>query len=542
MMRTMKLVFTAILLITVSGLFSQTVQEGKRLLFMHRYQSAKSTLEKVVAAAPTNAEAIYWLAQSQFELKDLNGAKEVLRKGMEGSNGSNPLLLVAMGQAELAEKKTNDARQRFETAISLTKGKDVSIFTAIGRANLEEGGDPAYGIEKLKQGTTVKGFKDAMTHIYMGDLYRKLMNGGGAVSSYENALMIDPKLALAKHKIGKIYLTQGFEQKDIFLGKFNDAVADDPTFAPALYDMYVYYYSRDVNKATEMFNKYKEHAEPGPALDYEEASLQFAAGDFKNAILKADNLLKSQGEKADARLYRLKGYSFDKLGDSVQALAQMELFFQKAAADQINPDNYVVAAYNAAKLKTDLTKVDYYFTKAIDTDTTITNKVDYTRKAADFFKKSGNTVKSAEWLTKVLTINPKLSKVDLYNAGFENFKATQYKRADSIFTIYKTNYPAEVYGHYWSFRSLSVIDSTMEQGLAIADCEKFISIAEAEKAKNKSTLITAYGYLASYNANIKKDLAGAATFLDKIIEIDPNNQDAIKNRDIIQKALAAPKK
>jgi len=542
MMRTMKLGFTAMLLITVSGLFAQTVQEGKRLLFMHRYQSAKTTLEKVVAGAPTSAEAIYWLAQAHFELKDLNGAKEVLRKGMEGANGSNALLLVAMGQAELAEKKTNDARQRFETAISLTKGKDVSIFTAIGRANLEEGGDPAYGIEKLKQGTTVKGFKDAMTYVYMGDLYRKLMNGGGAVSSYENALMIDPKLALAKHKIGKIYLTQGFEQKDIFLGKFNDAVADDPTFAPALYDMYVYYYSRDVNKATEMFNKYKEHAEPGPALDYEETGLQYAVGDFKNAIAKADNLLSSQGARADARLYRLKGYSFDKLGDSVQALAQMELFFAKATPEQINPDNYVIAAYNAAKLKADPAKVDYYFSKAIDADTTITNKIDYTRKAADFFKKSGNTAKSAEWLTKVLTINPKVSKVDLYNAGFENFKAAQYRKADSIFTVYKTNYPAEVYGHYWSFRSLSVIDSTMEQGLAIPDCEKFISIAEAEKAKNKSTLITAYGYLASYNANIKKDLAGAAAFLDKIIEIDPNNQDAIKNRDIIQKALAAPKK
>jgi Tfp pilus assembly protein PilF len=62
------------------------------------------------------------------------------------------------------------------------------------------------------------------------------------------------------------------------------------------------------------------------------------------------------------------------------------------------------------------------------------------------------------------------------------------------------------------------------------------------KVKNKITLVTAYGYLAGYTANIKKDLAGASAFLEKIIEIDPNNQDAIKNRDIIQKALAAPKK
>jgi len=542
MMRTMKLGFTAMLLITVTGLFSQTVQEGKRLLFMHRYHSAKMTLEKVVAAAPTNAEAIYWLAQAHFEHKDLNGAKEVLRKGMEGANGSNPLLLVAMGQAELAEKKTNDARQRFETAISLTKGKDVSIFTAIGRANLEEGGDPAYGIEKLKQGTTVKGFKDAMTHIYMGDLYRKLMNGGGAVSSYENALMIDPKLALAKHKIGKIYLTQGFEQKDIFMGKFNDAVADDPTFAPALYDMYVYYYSRDVNKATEIFNKYKEHAEPGPALDYEEASLQFAAGDFKNAIVKADNLLKSQGDKADARLYRLKGYSFDKLGDSVQALAEIETFFQKAAADQINPDNYVVAAYNAAKLKTDLTKVDFYFTKAIDADTVVANKIDLAKKAADFFKRDGQLEMSANWFVKVMTLKPKPSNVDYYNAGMAFYNLKEFVVSDSLFTIYKVNYPKENVGYLWSFRSKRYIDTSMVMGLAVPSAIELITILDSDKVKFKSQIIEASGYLANYYANIKTDYAASIQWFDKILEVDPTNADAIKYKDILTKRLAAPKK
>jgi len=537
----MKLSFVLILVMISGILTAQSLQEGKKFLYQQRFASAKATMEKVVAAAPTNPESIYWLAQVHFEMKDVNGAKEVLRKGMEGANGSNPLLLVAMGQAELVDKKPNDARQRFETAISLTKGKDVAVFAAIGKANLEEGGDAAYGIEKLKAATLVKNFKDAMVHLYMGDLYRKMMDGGGAVSSYENALLVDPKLAIAKYKIGKIYLTQGNEQRDIFLQKFNDAITDDGTFTPALYDMYVYYFLRDVVKATDFFNRYKANTDPGPALDYEEASLQFAGGDFKNAITKSDALLGNQGENADARLYRLKAYSYDKLSDSIQALSLLETFFQKAKPEQINPDNYVVAAFNAAKQKADPAKVDYYFTKSIETDTLVANKIDYAKKAADFFKKSGNNVKSAEWLTKILTINPKLSKVDLYNAGFENFKATQYQRADSIFSIYKTQFPTEVYGHYWSFRSRSVIDSTMEQGLAVADCEKFISIAELDKVKNKSTLITAFGYLAGYSANIKKDLATAKTYLEKIIEIDPTNQDAIKNRDIIDKALAAKK-
>ena len=535
------LIFSLSLFFGIGISSAQTIQDGKKLLLQQRYQSAKSTMEKVVATGPTNPESIYWMAQVLFEMKDINGAKEVLRKGMEGANGSNPLLLVAMGQAELAEKKVNDARQRFETAISLTKGKDIAVLVAIGKANLEEAGDPAYGIEKIKAATLIKNFKDAMAHVYMGDLYRKMMDGGGAVSSYENALLVDPKLAVAKYKIGKVYLTQGNEQKDIFLAKFNDAITDDPSFSPAIYDLYVYYFMRDVNKASQYFNQYKLNADAGPALDYEEASLQFAAGDFNNAITKADALLQTQGANADARLYRLKGYSFDKLGDSVNAFSFLETFFQKAKPEQVNPDNYIVAALNAAKLKLSPDKIDYYFGMSIESDTLVANKLDYAKKASDFYKRAGNTVKSAQWLTKILSINPKISKVDLYNAGFENFKATQYQLADSIFSVYKTQFPNEVYGHYWSFRSRSVIDSTMELGLAVPDCEKFISIAELDKSKNKSTLITAYGYMAGYNANVKKDLAIAKSFLEKIIEIDPTNQDAIKNRDIIDKALATKK-
>ncbi|MFN5376725.1 MAG: tetratricopeptide repeat protein, partial [Chitinophagaceae bacterium] len=307
----MKLGFTALLVVASLNLFAQGVHEAKKHIHAKKHNTAKHTLRKALEADPNNPELVYWLAQAYFDHKDPKGAKDVLLKHMGGALGNNPLLLVAMGQVELTENKPNDARQKFETAISLTKGKDIAIFTAIGKANLEQGGDPAYGIEKLKLATAIKGFKDPMTYIYMGDLYRAIQNGGGAVSSYENALVIDPKMALAKHKIGKVYLTQGSESRDIFLQKFSDAILDDPTFTPALYDMYVFYFSRDVNKAIQYFNDYKKHAEPGPALDYEEASLQFASANFQNAIAKSDDLLKSQGDSADPRLYRLKAYSYD---------------------------------------------------------------------------------------------------------------------------------------------------------------------------------------------------------------------------------------
>ncbi len=534
-MSKIKLNLIAAALLMSQMVFAQSVQDGRKFIYYERFRSAKETLQKMVAANPGNAEAQYWLGQALLGQKDIAGAREVYQKALQ-SNGSNPLLLVGSGHIDVLEGKANVAKQHFETAVSLTKGKDVNVLNAIGRANADKNGDPAYAIEKLKTAVAIKGTKEPDIFINMGDAYRLQMDGGGAVSSYQNALGIDPKYAAAKYKIGKVYLTQGREQVDLFIKYFNEAVADDPAYAPAYYEMYTYFFNRDVNKSVEYFNKYKSNTDVGPALDYEEASLLFAKGDFKGAVGKADQLLQVQGANADARLHRLKGYSYDKAGDSVNALASMETFFQKAREDQILPDNYVLMANLMAKFPEKSTQAEVYFNKAIEVDTIMNNKVDYAKRAAEMYRKAGNQEKAAEWTTKILTIRPQPGKVDIYNAGFETFKAGLYSRADSIFQLYKQNFPTETYGYYWCFRSLSAIDSTMEKGLAVPDAQKFIEVAEQDKAKNKLTLVIAYGYMAGYHANIKKDFSTAIGFLDKILEIDPANADAIKNKDILQKA------
>jgi tetratricopeptide (TPR) repeat protein len=536
-MTKIKIGIVAVVLLMSNLVFAQTLDDAKKLIDYERYGSAIEALEKLYAANAGNVEIQYWLGQAYIEGKKTDKAKQVYQKALE-TNGSNPLLLVAMGHVELLEGKKNEARQRFETAISLTKGKDITVLNAIGKANAGKNGDADYAIEKLTQATTIKGFKEPDVYINMGDAYRKKNDGGGAVKSYQNALAIDPKHAIAHHKIGKIYYTQGKDQEATFTKHFNDAISADPNFAPAYYDMYVYFFFRDVYKSKTYFNQYKSVADKGPALDYEEAALSFAAGEYKEAVDKSTALLNKYGNDADARLYRLRGYSNWKLGDSAVAIKDFETFFEKATEDQIVPDNWLVAAELAAKFPERQANFDRYVRAAIATDTSDKGKVDIAKKAVDIFKKAGNQEKVAEWALTAMSLNPNPSKVDIYNAGFENFKAGNYMRADSVFDIYKGKYPDEVYGHYWSFRSLSVVDSTMEQGLAIPDATRFIEVAEMDKVKNKSTLITAYGYLAGYNANVKKDFATAITFLDKIIEIDPANADALKNKEILQKALA----
>jgi tetratricopeptide (TPR) repeat protein len=191
-----------------SVVHAQSVDQGKRFYYYERYKSARDVLEKTLASNPNNIDAMYWLGQVLIETKDTAGAKALYQRGL-ASNGSAPLLLVGMGQIELMEGKTNDAKQRFETAISLTKGKDVQVLNAIARANVEaKAGDATYAIEKATQATQIKGFNDPDTYLLLGDAYRKNIEGGGAVTAYTKALALNPKLAAAKYKIGKVYLTQ----------------------------------------------------------------------------------------------------------------------------------------------------------------------------------------------------------------------------------------------------------------------------------------------------------------------------------------------
>lgn len=540
---TIRFIVASALLCNVAS--AQSVNDGKKFYYYEKYVSAKDALEKAVAAKPDDAEAVYWLGQTLIEMRDTAGAKAVFQKALQ-SKGSDPLLLAGMGQVELMEKKTNEARQRFETAISLTKGKDIGILNAVGHANAAAAeGDAKYAIEKLTLATQVKKFKDPDVYINMGDAQRKLMDGGAAVTAYQNAFGLDPKLAEAKYKIGKIYVTQGPDQANIFLKNFEEAVTIDPAYAPAYYDMYSYWYSRDVNKARDYFAKYKANTDFTPSVEAEEISLVYASGDFNGAIAKADEKIQKDGDKADVKLYRTKAYAYDKLGDSVNALQNMEIFLAKATPDIILPDNYVKMAEISAKFPDKVAQADQYFEKVIDMDTTVANKVNYAKAASEMYKKLDDKAKSADWLTKILTYKPDYSKVDLYYAGFGQFAAENYVSADSIATLYKTKFPDDLQGYYLAFRAkwqadTAALSSGIPSAAPVEDAQKLIELAETDKPKYKQSLLVAYGFMAGYYANNLKDYPAAVTYLDKILEVDPANADAQANKEVLLKVINKP--
>lgn len=529
-------------------LFAQSIDEGKKFLNYERYTSAQNVFSKLLAANPNDVEAAYWMGQTYLQNADnidTSAAKALYQKTLQ-ANPNNPLLIVGMGEIDLLEGRKEDARNKFETAISLTKKKELpEILTAVGRANVDvKSGDATYAIDKLNQAAE-KDKKSAEIQLELGDAYRKMIDGANATIAYQNALSLDPKSARASFMIGRIYETQGYGQEPIYMKYYNAAIAEDPNFAPVYYWLYNYYYQRDVNKARDYLNKYIAVADPNSKNCYAEASLLFVSKLYTDAISKADACISSSGAaKPFPNLYGLKAYSYDKLGDSLNAKKYFDEFFSKVNPDKIGPKDYATYGKILLKFPGNDSLASVYIDKAITLDTVPANKLDYIRSTAESLIAAQKYNDAGKWYAKILNLKQDYGKVDLYYAGYNYYRGGNYQASDSIFGLYQQKYPEDIFGWYMGARAKEGIDSTGANGLAMPDYQKVISIADtsAEKDKVKADEITAYRYMVAYYYNVKHDKQATIDWNKKILVLDPTDAQAIQNEKALTAEPAKPSK
>ncbi|HUQ65841.1 MAG TPA: tetratricopeptide repeat protein [Flavitalea sp.] len=543
----MKRVLSLLVTIVVLGnsLFAQSVDDGRKFLYYERFKSAKDAFEKVLASNANDINAVYWLGQTLLDMKDSTAAKALYQKSL-GSNGNAPLLLVGMGQIMLMEGKKDEARQQFETAINLTKGKDVEVLNAIGLANVKaKQGDATYAIEKLKLAEQTKKFRNADTYLIMGNAYRKLIDGGNAVTSYNKALEITPNLAAAKNGIGKIYETQ--KNQEYYLKAYEDAVQLDPTYAPAYFNLFYHYYFRDVNKAGEYLNKYIANTDKGPETEYINTDYTYAKSDFAGARQHAEALISQFGDKVNPRMYRMVAFAADTLGDLPAAKAAMDTFFVKSEVgpdvEDIKSTDYEEMAKITSKIPELRDSSFSYFEKAIAMDTVVANKLKIIESAAKMAKGFGNRSLEANLLGMAYSLQKDPSPRDLYNWGYANYQAGNYVKADSLFcNDYITKYPDQIYGYLWCARSKQAQDTTMQKGLAVDAykllAQKAIELDTTGNGQFKPYAINANFYLVSYYNDIAKQKDTAIYYTDQVLKIDPTNENALG----VKKILTAPPK
>ena len=554
MKKTINTVFIAIGFFVGSSVMSQSVQEGINHLYAERYQSAKSTFDKLLATNPNNIDAIYGLGQTYLSMDNIPAARSVYEKALV-SNGNAPLLLAGLGHVELLENKVSEARQHFETAISLSRGKkgdDPVALNAIGKANIDaadnkfKSGNLTYAIEKLKLAAE-RDPKNPDIFLNLGNAYRKLQDGGNAVTNYNKALEINPNFAIASYRIAKIYETQ--KNWEPYLKELNDAIAKDPKFAPAYYELYYYNIGKlDFTQADQYAQKYIANTDPDVQNDYLRAQMLWAKKDYDQAITISKDIVNKAGAQTKPRVYKLIAYSYLGKGDSVSAKQYIDEYFAKAKTEDVIGQDYILQADIYAGLPNNANPniVRDSYLKAAALDSVLEKKIQLLQQGIDRFKAAGKKVASAELRTALYNIRPNPNPTDLFNIGLDYYQGGEYEKADSIFQLYSKALPDSMYGYYWSARTNFVLDTTMSVEPYITNMvngyQKTLDIVLATQ-RNKSQGITASKFLAGYYNNIKKDKAKAIEYLEKGLTLDPNDASIQELLAILTKppAKAPPK-
>ena len=536
----MKTLLVAMVTILFAGsVFAQSIDEGKKFLYYERYKSAKDIFQKLSNANPADETAAYYLGQSMIGLEDIAGAKALYLQKLSATPNS-PLILAGIGHVELLEGKTAEARSKFETAISLSGGKRIDVLNAVGAPNSDpeiKNGDAAYAIDKLKLATTIKGFKDPEVWANLGDAYRKNSDGGGAIQSYDAALRLNPNYARAIYRKGRLYQSQGRMQENLYTGFYNDAIAKDVNYAPVYNTLFNYYYETDVPKSAQFLEKWLTNSDDDPKACYYRASMQYAQGLFAQAITKATDCINAGGNNIYPNLYGVKALAYNRIGDSLNAKASYEEYFKKQIISKVGAGDYSSYAMILLKFPGNEAQAASYVEKAVALDSVEANRVSYLKALANAYRTQKNFGEAAKWYNQVLTLKKNYSNVDLYNAGYDYFRAGKFDSSVAVFTKYTAKYPEDIFGYYMIAKANGGIDTTLATGLALNSYLKAIEVGEkaTDKTKIKDQLVGAYTFMMQYSFNVKRDQVAAVAYADKALALDPTDQQSIKNKEFVSK-------
>lgn len=556
MKKIVSLTLTAI--IAAQCLMAQ-IPEGIKYLNYEKNKSAQTAFQKAHDANPRDPQAIYWLGQallatdgSEPSKTQIQAAKALYQKGLQDV-GSDPWLLVGMGQVEILEGgDMNSVKQKFEQAITAstdTRGRNrgkanPAILNAIGRANAEVAsaqGDHVYAIDKLKQAAALDA-TDPDIYINMGINYLKLggENGGEAVKAYQEALARDPKNARAMYRIGKIYESQN--NKDLFELNFNNAIAADPAFPPVYYALYDYYANRDVNRAKEFLDKYIATADKDATNDLYLADYLFRSGKNAESLAKAKELEAAVGTTDLPRLVILYAYNYDRLGDSIQAKANIEKFFAAAPADKIVPADYELAVKIMSKFPGNESQAVAYIQKAIQTDTVTANKINYMNMAAELNAKAKNYAEELNWLKQMAALKKDVTSRDYYFLTDAALKADNFNEALRLGDEYIAKYPDQLYGYRAKANAAIGLDADTSKGTAVPAVQQYIDFLSKDPVKYQKILPYQFYYLASYYHDKAKDFQKTMEVLDKLLVIYPDDKYGLQVKPIVEKELTGPAK
>jgi tetratricopeptide (TPR) repeat protein len=305
----------------------------------------------------------------------------------------------------------------------------------------------------------------------------------------------------------------------------NKSITADPEYSPSYRRIAEQYYlTKQYDKAVEAAEKYLTLTEDPGTAKYQLAFYYFMAKQKD----KSKEIFKEVTSSPDAPAVALKYYGRTLMeGDTTKASAQeakpiFERYFAKVKPEDIDASDYAYYGKALAKLKeNDLATQN--FEQSIQLDSAQT---DVLQLLGDTYMKMQKYNEAADAFKKLTSLRKQPLSQDLWSLGRAYFFAEKYFEADTAFTKLSEKQPKVIHGWFWAARSRANIDSTMSQGLAKPMYEKVLEIAQEAPEKYKKESVEAYSYLGAYTVQVIGNVNQAKPYYEKILAIDPNNEQA----------------
>lgn len=515
---------------------AQDIDNGKKHYYYRRYNSAEQFFHDYLKQQPQSGEGWLWLAKTYVQLQKVDKLNDSLSKAPADIQ-DDPFFLIAKGIQSVVNKQADASRTYFEKAIDQTKGKKPEIFAAIAEAQLfSKEGNLDYGIEKV-QNALKKEKNNSSLYAILGNLYLAKHDGTEAYKAYRTAIDKDDANAEAYYQLGLIFLSQ--KNTDLFIENFKKAVSSDNRYAPAWYELYNYSRYTDPVTAMTYFKEYTSHSDKSVDQEYGYTDLLYLNKDYANAIQHANSLIKSEGVNTQPRIHKLIAYSLAGLKDSANAVTHMQDYFRSENDSNIIVKDYEFMAdlFSSQSGKED-SVMKYYGKAAASTDDSLARR-NYFKELARLSSLKQDYAAEANWRGRFYDNNFQAKNIDLFNWGLAAYRAEDYHLADSVFGLYTDKYPEQGFGYYWRARSNAAIDTTLAEGLAIPYYQKLVTMIANDtlNSTSKKWMLEAYSYLAAYETNTEKDYKEAIGYFGRILEIDPQNDNAKKYISILEQNL-----
>ena len=535
---------------------AQTLQEAVVKIDNERFSAAASDFRALITKDPAKGENYFYFGENFFKKGDADSANIFYSKGAE-ANATYPLNYVGLGKVLLSKGNVADAKTQFYKAAALGANKNAELFRKIAEAWLATDSKNAdEAILQINNAIKLEP-KNAENYIILGDaqLEKNPTDGSGPIKSYKTATTLNPKSVKGILREGKLY--QRGRNYQLALDKYKEAIAIDPTYAPAYREIAEVYslYSQPA-KAIENWKKYLELNNSDDAR-YRFMSALFSNKQYPEAITEYEGL-KKQGF-ANLYLERLAGYSYTEVGNKVdtssytKGLKAMNKFFEMAGPNfKYLYNDYKYKGLLLARTGKDSLGV-IEMEKAIALDPSASGEMN--SEIANIYMKAKKYDKAIKAYERKMNGDTKnLNNNDYFSLGrayyfsggniqrdaiaMKDVKAKDKKMAealpffvgsDSAFSKLTQLSPTWPVGFFWRGKANVQLDPTNEKGLAKPYFEKALTLLKPEEKSTptyKNNVIEALEYLGGYSIGVAKDKAKADEYWKAVQELDPNNAKA----------------